>query len=404
MPSGANIIRRMTSDLISAFSAQFNTAAAFLARAPGRVNLIGEHVDYNDGFVLPMAIDRDVTLVGAPRADGRVRIHSLNFNQTAEFALDDLKRDGPEWAFYAQGVADMLQKFGFALRGFNAVMRGEVPIASGLSSSAATELATIMAFEAAGSISQPAAPANEKLLSSKNPIGGVTAARVAQRAESEFVGVKCGIMDQFISSLGKKGQALLIDCRSLEYELVPVPQGATVLVVDTTAPRTLAGSAYNERRGQCEIGAFLLSVESLRDVDVKKFKAEAMRLPEDIRDRVAHVVFENVRVQDAVAAMRSGDLETLGICMNQSHDSLRDLYEVSSKELDAVVDIARGVEGVYGARMTGAGFGGCAIALVDDAQVGHLTEVIAKEYPIRTGRTPNIYPCVASDGAGWRKI
>jgi galactokinase len=393
----------MASELISAFVDFFHAQPAFVARAPGRVNLIGEHVDYNDGFVLPMAIDRDVTLVGAPREDGRVRIHSLNFNQTAEFALDDLKHEGPEWAFYAQGVADMLQKFDFALCGFDAVMQGDVPIASGLSSSAATELATIMAFEAAGSVSKGEG-IPRPYLSNKNPIGGVTAARVAQRAESEFVGVKCGIMDQFISSLGKKGQALLIDCRSLEYELVPVPQGATVLVVDTTAPRTLAGSAYNERRGQCEIGAFLLSVDSLRDVDVKKFKAEALRLPEDIRDRVAHVVFENVRVQDAVNAMREGDLETLGICMNQSHDSLRDLYEVSSKELDAVVDIARGVEGVYGARMTGAGFGGCAIALVDDAQVGHLTEVIAKEYPIRTGRTPNIYPCVASDGAGWRKI
>ena len=393
----------MTTKLLSEFSAHFNAAAEFVARAPGRVNLIGEHVDYNDGFVLPMAIDRDVTLVGAPRADGRVKIHSLNFNQTAEFALDDLKREGPEWAFYAQGVADMLQKFGFALRGFNAVMQGDVPIASGLSSSAATELATIMAFEAAGSI-HPGANDAPNLLSAANPINRVQAARVAQRAESEFVGVKCGIMDQFISALGKKGHALLIDCRSLEYELVPVPQGATVLVVDTTAPRTLAGSAYNERRGQCEIGAMLLSVESLRDVNVKKFKAESGMLPPDILDRVAHVVFENVRTLDAVAAMREGDLETLGICMNQSHDSLRDLYEVSSKELDAVVDIAREVEGVYGARMTGAGFGGCAIALVDDAQVRHLTEVIAKEYPARTGRIPKIYPSVASDGAGWMRI
>lgn len=392
----------MTSDLITAFKTRFNHDPAFVARAPGRVNLIGEHVDYNDGFVLPMAIDRDVTLVGAPRADNRVRIYSLNFDQTAEFALDSLSHTGPEWAYYAQGVAGMLQTFNYNLRGFDAVMRGDVPIASGLSSSAATELATIMAFEAAGSIHPT--DQGKNVLSDKNPIDRVQAARVAQRAESEFVGVKCGIMDQFISALGKKDHALLIDCRSLEYELIPMPQGATVLVVDTTAPRALAGSAYNERRGQCEIGALLLSVESLRDVDVKKFKREAQMLPPDILDRVAHVVFENVRTLDAVQAMRAGDLETLGICMNQSHDSLRDLYEVSSKELDAVVDIARQAEGVYGARMTGAGFGGCAIALVDDAHAAQLAQLIAKEYPIRTGRTPKIYPCVASDGASWEKI
>jgi galactokinase len=208
-------------------------------------------------------------------------------------------------------------------------------------------------------------------------------------------------MDQFISSLGKAQHALMIDCRSLDYQLVPVPAGATVLVMDTTAPRTLAGSAYNQRRSECEEGARLLGVPSLRDISVDDFERRKSTLPDVIAKRCAHVVHENQRVLDAVAALEHDDVNTFGELMYQSHASLRDLYEVSSKELDTVVDIARGEPGVYGARMTGAGFGGCAIALVQDQHADALARKVQSEYPRRTGRTPNVYACIASDGARW---
>ncbi len=377
------------SDLITLFRGRYACAPAFLARAPGRVNLIGEHTDYNEGFVLPMAIDRDVTIVGAPRHDRMVRLYSADFDQTATFSLDAIAPDpATPWSNYMRGVALMLQNDGLALRGFDGVVSGDVPIASGLSSSAATEMATVMAFCAA----------------SGESIDGVRAAQLAQRAENQFVGVKCGIMDQFISALGKAGHALLIDCRSLDYALAPLPAGVTVLVVDTTAPRTLAGSAYNQRRRECEEGARLLGARSLRDVSAQDFERRRDTLPDLIARRCAHVIHENQRVLDAVAALRRNDLPAFGALMNQSHDSLRDLYEVSSAELDAVVDIARGAPGVHGARMTGAGFGGCAIALVDHDAVAALSARIATEYPRRTGRMPNIYPCSASNGASWAAL
>ena len=383
-----------TSTLATQYAAQFGAVPRFIARAPGRVNLIGEHTDYNNGFVLPIAIDRDVALVGAPRDDRRVRVHSLDFNQRAEFSLDQIDHDTQHtWSNYIRGVADVLQKSGYALRGFDAVLKGDVPIASGLSSSAATEMATVMAFTAVSQSS--AAPLQ---------IDGAQAARLAQRAENQFVGVNCGIMDQFISSLGKANHALLIDCRSLEYQRVPVPAGATVLVVDTTAPRTLAGSAYNQRRAECEEGARLLGVPSLRDISPADFDRRKGELPTIIGMRCAHVVHESRRTLDAVYALQRGDIAAFGELMLQSHISLRDLYEVSSQELDAVVDIARGQPGVYGARMTGAGFGGCAIALVQDAHAAALADVMKAEYPRRTGRIPNVYACVASDGASYTSL
>lgn len=384
--------------LSTQFSARFNQAPAFVARAPGRVNLIGEHTDYNDGFVLPMAIDREVIFVGAPRNDRIVSIYSLNFDQQVTFSLDNAQKTDPSWSHYVCGVADILQKAGYALQGFNAVMFGNVPIASGLSSSAATEMAAIMAFNAISALTKNSDQAQAWA------IDGVSAAKFAQKAENQFVGVNCGIMDQFISSLGKAKHALMIDCRSLAYELVPVPAGASVLVVDTTAPRTLAGSAYNQRRAECEAGAVFFNKASLRDVNMSEFKALKDKLPEKVMWRCAHVIMENKRVHDAVRAMKNGDLEQLGLLMNLSHDSLRDLYEVSSDELNAVCDIARAEEGVYGARMTGAGFGGCAIALVTNETVTQLAAKMANEYPKRTGRTPNIYTCIASDGASYRLL
>ncbi len=385
--------------LKSQFTAQFGYAPGFVARAPGRVNLIGEHTDYNNGFVLPIAIDRDVTLAGALRTDRTVRVYAINFDQTAEFSLDHIEHDTQhDWSNYIRGVADVLQKAGYTLGGFDAVLFGDVPIASGLSSSAATEMATIMAFTAA-SAGDDLHTVPPTLL-----IDGVRGAQLAQKAENQFVGVNCGIMDQFISSLGRRHHALMIDCRSLDYKLVPMPAGATVLVVDTTAPRTLAGSAYNQRRAECEEGARLLGIASLRDITSADFDRRAHELPAIIAKRCAHVVHESQRVLDAITALQGNDIAALGALMNQSHDSLRDLYEVSSKELDAVVDIARGEPGVYGARMTGAGFGGCAIALVADEHAAALARKVADEYPRRTSRTPKVYACIASDGAGWKSL
>ena len=406
-----------TADLITRFNTIYGHTPAFVARAPGRVNLIGEHTDYNDGFVLPMAIDRDVTIVGAPRADKTVCLHSANFDNNTEFSLDAIEKLARNtWSNYSRGVADVLQKDGYALTGFDGVMFGDVPIGSGLSSSAATEMATIMAFKAAGAgnfttenteHTEKKAEKKESVSSHSSSVRSVVnldpvfAAKFAQRAENQFVGVNCGIMDQFISSLGRHGQALFIDCRSLGYELVPVPSGVTVLIVDTNAPRSLAASAYNERRAQCEHAAQVFGVKALRDVSVAEFERRKSELPALVAQRAAHVIYENQRVLDAVAALRADDIAALGLLMNQSHDSLRDLYEVSSKELDAVVDIARAHEGVLGARMTGAGFGGCAIALVKDANASALAEVMLREYPARTDREPKIYACVASDGASW---
>jgi galactokinase len=379
-----------TEELIARFQQEYGQAPAFVARAPGRVNLIGEHTDYNDGFVLPMAIDRDVTIVGRPRADRTVRLLSTNFDTRAEFSLDHITRlDKDTWSNYNRGVADVLQKEGHSLNGFDGAVFGDVPIASGLSSSAATEMATMMAFSAA-------TPALK--------LDGVTMARLSQRAENQFVGVNCGIMDQFISSLGQQGHALFIDCRSLEYQLVPMMQGVTVLVVDTNASRSLAASAYNERRAQCEEAARVFGVKALRDVSVETFERRQGELPDLIAKRASHIVYENQRVLDAVQALRAGDVVRFGQLMNQSHDSLRDLYEVSSKELDAVVDIAREMRGVHGARMTGAGFGGCAIALVKDENAAELAERMKEEYPRRTGKQPNVYACVASAGASWSAI
>ncbi len=355
------------------------------------MNLIGEHTDYNDGFVLPMAINREVAVVGAPRDDRRIRLYALNFDDEADFALDQLQRSKPaDWSDYPRGVAWVLREAGFDLVGFDGVLYGDVPIGSGLSSSAAIEMAVFMAFAAC----QPALAGLDR----------VRAAKLAQRAENAFVGVNCGIMDQFVSALGQAGHALFIDCRSLDYAPVPMPDGMAVVVVDTAAPRSLAASAYNERRAQCEAAARLLGVPALRDLSPEIFAQRRAALPALVAQRAEHVIYENRRVLDAVAALRAGDVATFGRLMNESHDSLRDLYEVSSAELDAVVEIARGVSGVYGARMTGAGFGGCAIALAEQTAVDALRDAVMREYPARTGRQPSIYVCTANDGASWRLL
>jgi galactokinase len=352
-------------------------------RAPGRVNLIGEHTDYNDGFVLPMAIDRAAWIALRPREDGKVRVYSLDFNEETEFALDNIMVEDKGWAEYIKGVAWALIDSGFSLKGWEGVLIGDVPIASGLSSSAALELATARAFASVSNLDWDVP----------------TMARLAQRAENEWVGVSCGIMDQMISAAGKANHALLIDCRSLDTELVPLPPDTAVIVLDTNTRRGLVDSAYNERRSQCEGAAHFFSVSHLRDVSVSQFDIRVAELDELTRRRARHVITENERTLKARDAMLNGDAVELGQLMLASHASLRDDFEVSSDALNAIVESALKHPACYGARMTGAGFGGCAVALVRADAAQDFAEKVKTAYQTRMNLTPNIYICTATNGA-----
>ncbi len=368
------------------FSAAFDGTPDLIIRAPGRVNLIGEHTDYNDGFVLPMAIDYDIRVAARARPDRTVRLYSCDLDKHDTFHLDQVRRvgDKPTWADYVRGVADALQREGYTLRGMDAAITGNVPRAAGLSSSAALELASITAF---------------RLLSQLN-LDPVRAALLGQRAENEFVGMRCGIMDQFISSLGRADHALLIDCRSLSYEAVPLPAGARIVVTDSAIRRGLVDSAYNERRAQCEEGARQMGVKALRDVSVEMFEANRARLSDVVARRCQHVVTEDQRTLDSVESLKRGDLATFGRLMNESHSSMRDWFEITTKDIDALVEIQQNTPGCYGARMTGGGFGGCTVALAREEAVPLLVEAIRTRYPARTGKTPQVYVCRATDGAG----
>jgi galactokinase len=353
-------------------------------RAPGRVNVIGEHTDYNEGFVLPVAIDRWVWIALRARADRRVVIEALDFSETVALDLEALSHAPPTWAEYIRGVAQVLGEDGHALRGFEGVLAGDVPIGAGLSSSAALELAAARAFAEVSGL----------------PWDARRMALLAQRAENEWVGVRCGVMDPMISAGGREGHALLIDCRSLESRPVPIPGGVTVVVLDTSTRRGLVDSAYNERRRQCEQAAQAFGVRALRDVGLDRLQAEGrQRLDETSLRRARHVVSENARTLAAAAALEQGDLEALGRAMDGSHASLRDDFEVSSEALDAIVAAARRAPGCIGARMTGAGFGGCAVAAVHSADVAAFTAAVSAAHERATGRAAVVYPCRAVDGA-----
>jgi galactokinase len=385
-----------TQMIIEEFSRHFKQAPTMLAVGPGRVNLIGEHTDYNDGFVLPVAIKRDIRIALRPRSDRRVKVYSLEYDDWYEFSLDDLAYNQEAlWTNYVMGVAWVLQESGIKLAGFDGVISGNVPRASGLSSSAALEVATATALLAASEQS--------------NALDGVKIALAAQRAENQFVGVNCGIMDQYISVLGQEGHALLIDCRSLEYQLVPVPKEAALVIGNTKASRSLAGSAYNERRRQCEEGVALLQtvlpgVRALRDVSSAQLEEHKGLLPEVVYRRCRHVVSENERVLQTVEALQSNDLTTMGRLMNASHSSLVEDYEVSSPALDAMVDAMRSAGGCYGARLTGAGFGGCAVALVQPGREQAVADAIFEKYPKAANIWPEVYISQAGPGAQLIKL
>lgn len=383
-------------DLLSIFREQFprGRGEIVMARAPGRVNLIGEHTDYNEGFVLPVAVDREVHVLGQRRPDDRVIVYSANFKRRTSFELDALGlSERQSWVNYPQGVADALQRAGHHLTGMNLLLWGNVPLGAGMSSSAAVEIACMLVFERLAGIQID--PRDEALL--------------AQEAENLFVGVQTGIMDQFISRLGVAGHALLIDCRSLAYEPVTMALDGVVLgVVHSGVPRGLAGSAYNDRRRECAEGVRLLQeylpgITALRDVQPADLALVEDRLPETIRRRCRHVVTEDARVGLAVDALRTGDTTRLGELFAASQASMRDDYDISLPEVDALVEIAR-VHGSLASRMTGGGFGGCTVNLVPAAEWDRFESGVSTVYPAQTGRKPVIFRCQAVDGASVEQI
>lgn len=375
--------------VIEAFEERFGLSPTLIARAPGRVNLIGEHTDYNDGFVLPMAIERAVWIALRPRDDRRVSLRSLDFDEMAEFDLGALGRESGGWAEYVRGIGWSLERAGHALtRGWEGIVAGDVPLGAGLSSSAALELAAARAFAGASGI----------------PWDPAAMARLAQRAENEWVGVNCGIMDQMISAAGVRGHCLLIDCRSLATRAVPLPPSTAVVILDTGTRRGLVHSAYNERRAQCEVAAALFGVPALRDVDVETFEQRARELDPDTRRRARHVVTENARTLRAAGALERGDAAEVGWLMDESHRSLRDDFEVSREELDTIVTLARSQPGCHGARMTGAGFGGCAVALVDADAAARIARDVTHRYTAAFGISPSAYVTAAVDGATLERL
>ena len=367
--------------LEQSFSTYFNAKPEFIVRAPGRVNLIGEHTDYNDGFVLPMAIDRAFWIALTPRADSQVRVRSLDLEVDSAFDLHSLAK-GEGWLEYIKGVANELQKAGYKLSGFDAVTTGDVPRAAGLSSSAAVELATARAFAAVSGFAWDAAQM----------------AKISQKAENQWVGVNCGIMDQMASAASKEGFALFLDCRTLEFQHAPLPENTSVVILDTSTRRGLVDSAYNERRSQCEEAARWFGVKALRDVSVDEFE-KSSGLSEIVMKRARHIITENARVLEAVKVMKAGNVKRLGELFNASHTSLRDDFEVTNKALDQIVECAQEQPSCYGARMTGAGFGGCAVALVQEENAQEFTNAVSAAYKQRSGLDASVYVCKASEGA-----
>ena len=366
----------------AAFRSRFGSEPAWLVRSPGRVNLIGEHTDYNEGFVLPMAIDRAVWIALRARAGRDVVAASVDFAEEKAFSLDGLRREGRGWWEYLKGTAWALGEAGDRLAGWEGTLAGDVPIGAGLSSSAALEMAAARAFAAvSGRAWDP-----------------VRMAKLAQRAENEWVGVGCGIMDPLIIGTGREGHATLIDCRSLELRPVPLPQGTVVAVLDTSTRRELTGSAYNERRAQCEEAARALGVKALRDVTASALEARGERLSDTLRRRARHIVTENARTLEAAEAMKAGDARRLGRLMNESHASMRDDFEISTPTLDAMVECAQAAVGCDGARMTGGGFGGCVVALMDEAAAPAFLDAVGRSYSERTGLTPSLYLCRPEGG------
>ena len=380
---------RGSTSIAEQFRAKFG-ANPRVYRAPGRVNLIGEHTDYNEGYVMPVALGFYCWLAISPRDDQKLVISSDGFSDTAEVELDSPEiHPRKTWSDYPVGVALELKRAGVPLRGANLLIHGEVPMGAGLSSSAAIEVATALALAE----------------QSGHSPDRVQLALLCQKAENEFVGARCGIMDQFISLHGRKNHALLLDCRVLDFELVAIPECVRLVICNTMVKHEHASSGYNQRRAECEeavqrLAKVLPGIRSLRDVTLDQLDLHRGTLSEVLYKRALHVIAENARVLGATEALRAEDLERFGKRMAESHSSLRDLYEVSCAELDLMVDQANRQEGVYGARMTGGGFGGSTINLVESRFADAFAENMARGYEKETGIVPQIYICAPAEGAG----
>jgi galactokinase len=363
-----------------------------VVRAPGRVNLIGEHTDYNDGFALPAAIDLEIWMALRPWDEPRVELTSLDLGETAKFRFDELApRTGPDgsWIDYVAGTAWAAREAGYPVRGFRGVLDSTLPIGASLSSSAAIEMAAAQAL----------------LGGEAAVLGPAILATIGRRCENEYVGISTGIMDQFSSAAGLAGHAVLLDCRTLEYRHVPLPEDLAIVACHTGSSRKLKGSQYQERWADCMEGVRILAarepgVHALRDVSEAMLDRHRGELPERVWRRCLCIVNENARVEATVAALGAGDLAGLGRLFATSHAELRDLYEIVSPELDAMVEIACSVPGVVAARMTGGGFGGCTVNLVRHDAIVALEEAVLREYPARTGLVPHVYVTRAVDGAG----
>jgi galactokinase len=377
------------------FQDTFEETPAHLVRAPGRVNLLGEHVDYNDGFVLPAAIDRATYIAFSPTSTDLSTLVAVDMNERSSFRPQSIssktQADGsplPEWTYYPGGVMWALNEEGVSTPAMNAVFASDVPRGSGLSSSASVEMAFAMAWQTLGGWTL--APMNRALL--------------GQKAENQYVGVNCGIMDQFASACGVENRLLLLDCRSLEWKTIPLPEDVSIVIADTSVRRKLTSGEYNKRRAACEEAVRLLKqdlpdIQSLRDVSVEEFNRFTGKLPEEVYKRARHVVEEIERSNQAETLLESGNIQRFGELMNQCHASLRDYYEVSSPELNAMASIAQSLEGCYGARLTGAGFGGCTANLLARDKADEFASILAEKYESQTGLHPEIYITRASNGA-----
>jgi galactokinase len=380
----------LAAEIVRTFRERFGVAPAYVFRAPGRVNLIGEHTDYNDGFVMPVAIEFATCAAVGPRSDNTLSVFASNFGEVHEFDLANL--DGPpsrHWSDYVRGVAAVLQKRNVHLKGANLVIAGNVPIGSGLSSSAAFEVAAALVLLANSGAELPRADI----------------ALACQRAENDYTGARCGIMDQFVSCFGRADHAIMIDCRDLTHRALPLDTRIAIVVCNTKVSHSVAGGEYNSRRADCErsvraLQTKLPGIKALRDVTLPQLQANQSLLSETEFRRCRHVISENDRVRSAAEALDHHDSRRFGELMYESHASMRDDYEISCRELDIMVELARGRPGVLGARMTGGGFGGCTVNLAQRDHVADFLSMMHREYRAATGIAPEIYVCSASDGAG----
>lgn len=378
-----NLIKAVT----QSFNQVFSNQPAYLIQAPGRVNLIGEHTDYNDGFVLPCAINYQTVVAASPRSDSLVRVVAVDYDdQTDEFDLSQEIEFLPNkmWANYIRGVVKCLLQRGYSFNGADISVSGNVPQGAGLSSSAALEVVIGQTFKELYQL----------------PISQAEIALNGQQAENEFVGCNCGIMDQLISAEGKEGHALLIDCRSLETQPVSMPEDMSVVIINSNKKRGLVDSEYNTRRQQCEEAAQIFGVKALRDVTMEQFEQRQAELSEVVAKRARHVISENDRTVAAAKALADGNMQLMGELMAQSHVSMRDDFEITVKEIDLLVEMVKTVIGEQGGvRMTGGGFGGCIVSLVPPQRVDAVIATVEEKYHAQTGLHASIYVCHATSGA-----